>query len=67
MITIYFNNAEIKIIKNISLTELLAEKYHNNDCIAVALNRQFVPRIQYAKTFLQENDSIEIITPMQGG
>lgn len=67
MITISFNGHIIKISKNSSIMELLTEKKYNYDYCAVSLNRQFIPRIYHASTLVQENDIIEIITPMQGG
>lgn len=67
MITICFNGEMIRIPKHLSLIELLSEKSCKDYYCAVSLNRQFVPRVQHAITFFQENDVIEIITPMQGG
>lgn len=67
MINICFNGETIRIPKSQSLLELLTETGCKHDYSAVALNRQFVPRIQHAITFLNENDIVEIITPMQGG
>jgi len=34
---------------------------------AVAINRNFVPKIQYADVALNTGDDIEILSPMQGG
>lgn len=34
---------------------------------ALALNENFVPKSQYANTLVNENDRIEIVSPMQGG
>ena len=34
---------------------------------AVAVNLNFVPKTQHAEHILQENDRIEIITPVTGG
>ncbi len=34
---------------------------------AAALNRQFVPKTQYAQTPLAEGDQIELIAPLVGG
>lgn len=34
---------------------------------AAAVNLRFVPRGQYAQTVLNENDSVELITPVTGG
>jgi sulfur carrier protein len=34
---------------------------------AVAVNLQFVPKSQHAEYVLQDNDSVEIISPVTGG
>ncbi|WKE65715.1 sulfur carrier protein ThiS [Gallaecimonas kandeliae] len=34
---------------------------------AVAVNGRFVPRSQYDATPLKEGDSIEVLSPMEGG
>lgn len=34
---------------------------------AAAINMQFVPRIRYATTLLEPEDSVEIIRPVTGG
>jgi sulfur carrier protein len=34
---------------------------------AVAVNLQFIPRSQHALHVLQENDAVEIISPVTGG
>jgi len=34
---------------------------------AVAVNFQFVPKSQHAEYVLQDNDSVEIISPVTGG
>ena len=34
---------------------------------AVAINREFVPRSQYAQRVLQADDRIEVIRPVTGG
>ena len=34
---------------------------------AAAVNLQFVPRAQYANTFLKTGDQVELIAPVTGG
>lgn len=34
---------------------------------AVARNREVVPRLQWALTFLDDGDEVEIVRPVQGG
>lgn len=34
---------------------------------AVAVNLQFVPKIQYSEVILRESDRVEVIAPVTGG
>lgn len=67
MITINLNSQKINLPENNSLAEVLTHQGYTGDYFAVALNRKFIARGQYAETILTENDSIDIIFPMQGG
>jgi len=42
------------------------EQRKPNDFV-IALNQTFVPRSQYSSTQLQDNDVIELLSPMAGG
>lgn len=67
MIKIYLN-AEQRILQNpTSLMEALTEWGYSDNFFAIAINRNFIPHSQYQTTFLQEGDTIEVVTPMQGG
>jgi sulfur carrier protein len=48
------------------LDELLHELQPKNP-FAISINSQFIAKAHYAKTMVQENDSIEIISPVTGG
>lgn len=50
-----------------TLAQLLARLGYATPGVAVAVNRTFVPRAQYATCILKENDAVEIVAPMQGG
>lgn len=67
MITIKLNNELIQIEKNCSLQTLLTQKGYQENCYAIALNQQFIPRAHHPQTQLTKNDIIDIILPMQGG
>jgi sulfur carrier protein len=41
-------------------------KLEINDFV-IALNQTFIPRSQYLQTQLQNNDAIELLSPMAGG
>ncbi|WMS87214.1 sulfur carrier protein ThiS [Pleionea litopenaei] len=47
------------------LSELL-ERYAEG-LYAVAVNQQFIPREDYPRVTLKNNDTVEILMPMQGG
>ena len=67
MITIRLNEDICTLEKVCSLQEVLMREGYTNPCIAVAVNKQFIPRGQYADMFLKNGDSVEIVSPMQGG
>ena len=46
---------------------LLAELDYEGTHLAVAVNYDVVPRARWAETALNDNDSVEILTPRQGG
>jgi sulfur carrier protein len=50
-----------------TLTDIIKLQGYEGDFFAVALNRICVPRSRYAVTVVNENDEIEILSPMQGG
>jgi sulfur carrier protein len=45
---------------------LVVLKLEINDFV-IALNQTFIPRSQYLQTQLQNNDAIELLSPMAGG
>ncbi len=50
-----------------TLEALLAELDYGEGLYATALNHEFVPKKARAGTRLKEGDSVEIVTPKQGG
>ncbi len=67
MKSIKFNHQTLNIENEITLAELLKAQGYTETHFAVAINQEFLPRAQYETTHLNENDSIEIVLPMQGG
>ena len=53
--------------QEITLQEVLTAFGYQDHFFAVALNRECVPRHQYAAKIIKEKDSIEVLSPMQGG
>lgn len=41
--------------------------YESTAMLGIAVNQMFVPKDQWALTYLQENDQIDILNPISGG
>ncbi len=54
-------------VESASLNELLISQSIETKWVAVAINASFIPKSQYEKAQLQENDRIEVVTPHPGG
>jgi len=67
VISIQLNGQDKTLPAQITLTELLRELAISNQSIAVALNEEIIPRSEFSKVFLQNQDRIEIIQPIGGG
>jgi sulfur carrier protein len=50
-----------------SLVSQVLEQVQAKPPFAVAVNLRFLPKTQYTKYTLQENDQIEVIAPVTGG
>ncbi len=61
------NGKQLEAEYQLTLETLLGQLNYEVDFFAVALNQKFIPRNQYPKVELQENDRVDILTPMQGG
>ena len=49
------------------LTGLLSELDYDGSHLAIAVNHEVVPRRRWRETALKTGDSIEILSPRQGG
>ncbi len=47
--------------------ELLAELELEGEFFAIAVNRRVIPKTRWNEAVLQDGDSVEIVTPRQGG
>jgi sulfur carrier protein len=61
------NGQEREIQSSVNITELLLELEIKGSHLAVALNSQVIPRVNYESTVISENDKIEIVTAVGGG
>lgn len=60
-------NGERRETQATRIDALLAELEYEGTHLAVAVNYDVVPRARWAETPLNDNDSVEILTPRQGG
>lgn len=60
-------NGESKTVNAKNIVELLNAFDYQSEKVAVAINGEFVPRSNYESQNLNENDSIEVLSAVQGG
>jgi sulfur carrier protein len=61
-------NGEKKEIKEgANILDVINSLENNSEFFAVALNKNFIPKTQYTKINLKENDHLEVVTPHPGG
>ncbi len=60
-------NGEQKQVRARTPRELLSELELDGEFFAIAVNRRVVTRAKWDATALQHGDTIEIVTPRQGG
>ena len=61
------NGDDREFVGELSLAELVAQLGMKPDRVAVELNREIVPRAQWADTSLHEGDKLEIVHFVGGG
>lgn len=62
-----FVNGKAKTTEACSISELLGQEGYQSEHVVVELNKQIVPRAEYAATALQSGDKLEILTFVGGG
>ena len=67
MITLQVNGESKSLKKTSSVAEALIFWGYRQENIAIAINSEFVPRSLYVERQLQQNDLVDIVTPIQGG
>lgn len=60
-------NGERRTVRATSPRELLAELDLEGEFFAVAVNRRVIPKTRWNEAVLRDGDSVEIVTPRQGG
>ncbi|CAM2008013.1 sulfur carrier protein ThiS [Acanthopleuribacter pedis] len=67
MIELTLNGEAGQLAKPMRLDEFLADRGFHGRGFAVALDGDFVPRSRYADVTLRGGESLEVLSPMQGG
>ena len=61
------NGEKREIKEGANILEVIDSLENKAEFFAVALNKNFIPKTQYAKVNLKENDQLEVVTPHPGG
>jgi sulfur carrier protein len=64
---IELNGAPHRIAENQNLLDLIAALELSNKALAVAVNREVVPRQSWPQRVLQPNDRVDIVRAIGGG
>jgi sulfur carrier protein len=64
---IELNGAPHRVTENQTLLELVASLALSNQALAVAVNRQVVPRQTWPERVLQPSDRVDIVRAIGGG
>ncbi len=67
MIEIIVNGIRTEVSAEMNVKEMINELKYRQKGFALALNGTFVAISTYESTIIHENDSIEILAPVQGG
>ncbi len=67
MAKIQLNGKKLKIRMNLSIKDLLKKHRLNEEKIAIELNGTILPKHQYKKRKIKNNDKIEIVQFIGGG
>ncbi len=65
--TLHINGEAREFADSLSLASLLKEMALKGDRVAIELNRNIVPRDQWAQTILHNGDELEIVHFVGGG
>ena len=60
-------NGDLRDLTAATLEAALGELGYRNSIVATAVNGEFVPASARSSAVLSEDDSLEVLAPMQGG
>ena len=67
MIEVIVNGIRTEVSSEMNVKEMVKELKYKQKGFALALNGTFVAISTYETTMIRDNDSIEILAPVQGG
>ena len=67
MIEVIVNGMRKTVSKEMNVNDIIKELNYTQKGFALALNGTFVAIATYETTMIRDNDSIEILAPVQGG
>ena len=67
MIEVIVNGIRTELSSEMNVKEIIKELKYKQKGFALALNGTFVAISTYETTIIHDNDSIEILAPVQGG
>ena len=60
-------NGEKRQLASVLLADLIAELNLSQQAIAVAVNRQIIPKLQWGQHQLQADDKVDVVRAIGGG
>ena len=67
MIEVIVNGQRKEVSSEMNVKQIIKELNYTQEGFALALNGTFVAISTYENTIIRDNDSIEILAPVQGG
>ncbi len=67
MIEVIVNGVRTEVSSEMNVKEMVKELNYTREGFSLALNGTFVAISTYETTTIRDNDSIEILAPVQGG
>jgi len=67
MIEVIVNGKRTEVSSEMNVKQIIKELDYTQEGFALALNGTFVAIATYENTIIRDNDSIEILAPVQGG
>ncbi len=61
------NGEKIEFKDEGTILDVINSLENKSEYFAIALNKTFIPKSQYLKIRLKENDQLEVVTPHPGG